>query len=72
MVEPLFVSKVNTLLQFVLLGFALTNPCTGLPGQEIIDAMNLIVCTTTVGSGLAYVHGYINGTVLTPSQRMRL
>jgi hypothetical protein len=64
LVQPLFISKVNTALQFALFGFALTLPALGVPDADVIEGLSYLVCTTTVVSGSAYVHGYLNGTVL--------
>ena len=60
-VKPLYISKVNTCLQFVLIGSCLTHPWLDVPSAEIVSAVGILTASTTVVSGAAYVRIYIKG-----------
>jgi cardiolipin synthase len=53
--EPLLISKANTLLQIALAAFVLANAAFRLGLQIAIDVGCVVVATTTFLSGLAYV-----------------
>ncbi|KAE8708911.1 Cardiolipin synthase (CMP-forming) [Hibiscus syriacus] len=54
-VEPLFISKVNTVFQLILVASALLQPEFGMPEtQSCITFLSWIVAATTVGSTIAY------------------
>lgn len=54
-VEPLFLSKVNTVFQLVLVAAALLQPEFGTPEtQPVITYLSLLVASTTVASTAAY------------------
>ncbi|GKV16045.1 hypothetical protein SLEP1_g26754 [Rubroshorea leprosula] len=54
-VEPLFISKVNTVFQLVLVAAALLQPEFGTPEtQSYITYLSWLVATTTVASTIAY------------------
>jgi cardiolipin synthase len=55
-VKPTFISKVNTVLQMSVLGFALTKAAYGYPTPELFSGMCWIVAGSTIGSGLSYVN----------------
>lgn len=54
-IRPLWVSKVNTLLQILLVALALMAAGYGLAMQAVLELLIWGVATTTVISGLAYV-----------------
>ena len=60
-VKPLYISKVNTCLQFVLIGSCLTHPWLDVPSAEIVSALGILTAGTTVVSGAAYVRSYFKG-----------
>ena len=54
-VQPLLVSKLNTVLQIGTATAALATAAWGLPGQEVVDAGVLACAGTTVVSGAVYL-----------------
>ncbi|KAJ8442300.1 hypothetical protein Cgig2_011223 [Carnegiea gigantea] len=68
-VEPLFISKVNTVFQLILVAAALLQPEFGSPEtQPYITYLSWLVASTTVGSTAAYgVHHLRNRSI--PSAR---
>ncbi len=54
-IEPIFVSKLNTSLQIVLVGVALAAPALGLDLGQLIRVLTVLVATSTVVSGFAYL-----------------
>lgn len=60
-VKPLYISKVNTCLQFVLIGSCLTHPWLDVPSAEMVSALGILTASTTVVSGAAYVRSYFKG-----------
>ncbi|KAJ0082885.1 hypothetical protein Patl1_11090 [Pistacia atlantica] len=59
-VEPLFLSKVNTVFQLVLIAAALLQPEFGTPEtQSDITFLSLLVASTTVASTIAYGGQYM-------------
>ncbi|KAL3850856.1 hypothetical protein ACJIZ3_012738 [Penstemon smallii] len=65
-VEPLFISKVNTVFQLALVAAALLQPEFGnQETQQYIDYLSWLVASTTVASTAAYgVQHFRNGAVL--------
>jgi len=53
--EPLFISKVNTVAQIALAGFVLARLGLGAPGGWLETLLSYAVATTTLASGAAYV-----------------
>jgi len=53
--QPLYISKLNTLAQIVLAGLALMLSGFGLPAEPWLGLMTWVVAATTVLSGLAYM-----------------
>lgn len=53
--EPLWISKVNTVAQIALAGFVLARLGLGLPGATIASLLVYAVAATTLVSGGAYV-----------------
>jgi cardiolipin synthase len=55
-VKPSAVSKINTVLQIVLLGGTLSSSVLGLPYDSLpLQTMHWLVAGTTIWSGLAYI-----------------
>ena len=55
LIRPLYVSKVNTALQIVLVAVALLSSGFGLTAPVAMDALVWLVAATTLASGAAYV-----------------
>ncbi len=53
--EPLMISKINTVAQIVLAAVLLGNLGLGLGAGEIVEALVYVVAATTLASGGAYV-----------------
>lgn len=58
-VQPVTVSKVNTVCQIVLAGFTLAALGAGFAAQPAILAGSLIVAALTVGSGAIYIQAWL-------------
>jgi len=56
-IEPTFISKVNTILQFGTIGVGLGMASLDVPSNDIVHVLSLISCGTTVASGLSYLDG---------------
>ncbi len=54
-IRPLFISKLNTVLQIGLAALALFATGHGWPGPQLVEAVVWIVAASTVASGAAYV-----------------
>ncbi len=54
-IRPLFISKVNTALQILLVAAALLLTALGMPARGLIDPLLWVVAATTLVSGAAYV-----------------
>ncbi|KAI8646653.1 CDP-alcohol phosphatidyltransferase-domain-containing protein [Parasitella parasitica] len=54
-VKPTQISKINTALQLVLMGFSLTTVSIGLPSAEAMTALQWVVGGTTLWSGASYL-----------------
>jgi len=57
--RPTVVSKVNTLLQIVVLVLAMLRAASGVPPWEIIQALSLVTLATTLISGWDYVGRFV-------------
>lgn len=55
-VKPTTLSKVNTVLQMSVMGFALTKAAYGVPNSEVFTGMCWIVGATTLLSGVDYAN----------------
>lgn len=62
-VQPLYISKVNTCFQLLLVSSCLSSSWYGWPPQEAILALGAITGGTTLASCAAYVRAYLNGTI---------
>jgi len=56
-IEPTFISKVNTILQFSTIGIGLGMAGLDVTSNEIVHVLSWISCGTTVASGLSYLDG---------------
>jgi len=54
-VTPSQLSRVNTVLQMSLLGFALTKAAYGMPSQDVFTGLCWVVAGTTIASGAGYM-----------------
>ncbi|RCI06956.1 hypothetical protein CU098_013643 [Rhizopus stolonifer] len=54
-VKPTQISKINTVLQLVLMGLSLTTVTMGVPNTEAMTVLQWIVGGTTVWSGASYI-----------------
>jgi cardiolipin synthase len=54
-IQPLFISKANTVLQIALAAAALFLAGFGIPDLWLLDALIVAVAASTLGSGAAYV-----------------
>lgn len=67
-VEPLFISKVNTVFQLALVAAALLQPDFGTPEtQSYITYLSWLVASTTVASSAAYGVKYLRSPVVLKS-----
>ncbi|PZW42196.1 cardiolipin synthase [Humitalea rosea] len=58
-IEPILLSKANTVAQIALAAMALLAMWKGWPGPQVIMAMVWLVAATTAASGVAYVAGQL-------------
>ncbi|CAD7702353.1 unnamed protein product [Ostreobium quekettii] len=66
LVQPLFVSKVNTVVQLMLVASCMSQGLMGWPGDgEILTLSYATVCTTLLSWG-AYARGYLMGSSRLP------
>ncbi|CEP17579.1 hypothetical protein [Parasitella parasitica] len=54
-VKPTQISKINTALQLILMGFSLTTVSMGVPSAEAMMALQWVVGGTTIWSGASYL-----------------
>ncbi|KAJ6802940.1 CDP-diacylglycerol--glycerol-3-phosphate 3-phosphatidyltransferase 1, chloroplastic [Iris pallida] len=70
-VEPLFISKVNTVFQLLLVGSALLQPEFGTEGTQIyITYLSWLVASTTIGSSAAYGAQYLRNRSATTTGKL--
>lgn len=60
-VQPIMISKLNTVAQIVLAAVAMGLLAFRWDGAAIIDALEIGVAATTVASGLAYLYRWVSG-----------
>ncbi|HTZ37535.1 MAG TPA: CDP-alcohol phosphatidyltransferase family protein [Stellaceae bacterium] len=53
--DPLYISKLNTLVQIALVGYVLGRLGVGFPDGALTDIFEAITAVTTVASGLSYL-----------------
>ncbi|KAF4520982.1 hypothetical protein B566_EDAN002478 [Ephemera danica] len=58
--QPTLISKVNTVVQLVLVAAVMSAPVWDLPSPEAILTLSYITAATTVASGLSYALNYQN------------
>jgi cardiolipin synthase len=61
-IRPLYISKVNTVAQIVLIAASLLHGGFGLGSPGLVDLLTWCVVLTTVASGTAYVWKAARGT----------
>lgn len=62
-VQPLYISKVNTCFQLLLVGGCLTSSWYGWPPQEVLLSLGVVTGGTTVASSAAYARAYLQGKI---------
>lgn len=63
-VEPLYISKVNTVFQLTLISSCLTDAWIGWPGPEItLGILGPTTAMTTIWSFVAYIYAYKTGRI---------
>jgi phosphatidylglycerophosphate synthase len=60
-VKPIFISKVNTVMQFSLVGSALSQRVLGWPYAGVTDSLATAAAVTTILSGFEYWRMYLEG-----------
>ena len=63
-VEPLYISKVNTVLQLAYVTVCMSSAWCGWPDETAALALGCSAGVTTVVSGVMYVRAYLAGQVL--------
>ena len=67
--RPLFISKLNTLLQILLVAILLGNLGIGIPDFGVLPVLAYLVAISTVLSGLAYLGRWMFGVRVEPKWR---
>lgn len=67
LVQPLYISKVNTVFQLGLVGTCILHSWLGWPGEGAVWAASALTAGTTAASCAAYFQAYRQGRVLTPA-----
>ena len=62
-VQPLYISKVNTCFQLLLVGGCLSSSWYAWPSQEAILTVGTITGGTTFASCIAYVRAFLKGSI---------
>lgn len=62
-VQPLYISKVNTCFQLLLVGGCLTNSWYAWPPPEALAVLGVATGGTTLASCGAYARAYLSGTI---------
>jgi len=62
-VQPLYISKVNTCFQLLLVGGCLTSSWYAWPPQEALAVLGVATGGTTLASCGAYARAYLSGTI---------
>ncbi|HAT34874.1 MAG TPA: CDP-alcohol phosphatidyltransferase [Rhodospirillaceae bacterium] len=60
--QPLFISKLNTTLQIVLVALVLAEVGVGVRDGQVLILMQYIVAATTLASGIGYAYRYVAAT----------
>lgn len=63
-IKPIMVSKVNTVLQFALVGAVIGQRALAWPSAEVADALAAATAATTIASGLQYWRMYARGDLM--------
>lgn len=67
-IQPLYISKVNTVAQMGLIGVALAPSVIGVAFPRLLAMLAWCVAVTTIASGTAYLHGALSGKLLKPAR----
>ena len=60
-VQPLMISKVNTVLQLALVSACMSSATLGVPDAQLVSGLEVLTAATTVGSLAAYMWVYAQG-----------
>ena len=58
-VHPLFISKLNTALQIILVALVLAKGGLGMNDGQILVIVECVVAATTLASGVSYAYRYV-------------
>ena len=58
-VDPLFISKLNTALQIILVALVLARGGFGISNGHLFDIVECVVAATTLASGVSYAYRYV-------------
>ena len=61
--QPLYISKVNTCFQLLLIGGCLSSSWYTWPPQEVILVLGFVTGGTTLASCIAYVRAFLKGSI---------
>jgi len=64
-VKPIFISKLNTVFQIVLVVGAICEGALGIPNTQWVEGLGYVTAATTLASGAIYVRMYSKGQMLT-------
>lgn len=68
-VQPIFISKLNTVLQMSLVGGHMAQEVWGGIPEVALTGLAAVTVGTTVASCAAYIRAFLNGRILTPPSR---
>jgi cardiolipin synthase len=57
--RPLFISKLNTTMQIILVALVLAEIGVGIRDASVIMVMQYVVALTTLASGITYAYRYV-------------
>jgi phosphatidylglycerophosphate synthase len=66
-VQPLFISKVNTVFQLGLVGTCMLHAWLGSPGEGVVWAGSVLTAGTTLWTTAAYLRAFRQGRLLAPA-----
>ena len=70
--QPLMISKLNTLVQIVLVSVVLAEIGIGVTGVDLVPALTYITAATTAASGISYLCQWVLGIRLSPQWQPRV
>lgn len=70
-IRPLLISKANTALVMVLVGGCMAQQWQGVPGVDVLQALEVATAGTTLASAVAYAWLHWKGQLLAPASGTR-